>query len=140
MWSAVIHSSQDPALAHRTILIKGPSRAAWLTEHAAFGKKIQCAATTKYHRETVGKILLDEDRRLTHWLLVFPVETYLDNVILSGDPFRITNKKIHGILQKVDGSKAEYRTITANWRIADKFGGRLLEPEKEQETELNDIF
>jgi hypothetical protein len=40
MWSAVVHSSPDLALAHRTILIRGPSRVAWLTEHVAFGKKI----------------------------------------------------------------------------------------------------
>jgi hypothetical protein len=46
LWSAVVHSDPDLALAHRTIWIKGPSRAGWLKEHAAFGKKIKCDATT----------------------------------------------------------------------------------------------
>jgi hypothetical protein len=122
MWSAVIHSSPDLALVYCTILIRGPSHAAWLMEHTAFGNKIQCTATMEYHKETVGKIDLDEDWKLKHWLLVFLEGAYLDNVILSGDPFRI-KEKIHGIVQMLDGCNVEYCMITANWHIVDMFGG-----------------
>jgi hypothetical protein len=140
LWSAVIHSGRDPALAHRMILIKGPARAAWLTEYAAFGKKIKCEATTEYHQETVAKIAIDDNRRVKYWLLVFPKGTYFDNVALSGDPFRI-NINIHGIVWTFDASKrAEFCTITTHWGIADKFGGWLLETEKEKEINYNDTF
>jgi hypothetical protein len=109
-------------------------------EYAAFGKKIRCEATTEYHQETVAKIALDDTRKVKYWLLVFPKGTYFDNVALSGDPFRI-NINIHGIVRTFDGSKkAELCTVTANWRIVDKFGGQLLEPEKEKEINYNDIF
>jgi hypothetical protein len=140
LWKAVVYFGSDPALAYRTILIKGPSREGWLTEHAAFGKKIQCAATTEYHQETVTQIALADDRKVKYWLLVFPEGTYFDNVALSADPFRI-NMNVHGIVQTHDGSKRnEFRTVTANWRIVDKFGGRLLEPETEKELDYNDVF
>jgi hypothetical protein len=133
LWSAVVYFGSDPALAYCTILIKGPSR-------AAFGKKIKCAATTEYHQETVTQIALDDDRKVKYWLLVFPEGTYFDNVALSADPFRI-NINVHGIVQTHDGSKRnEFRTVTANWRIVDKFGGRLLEPETEKELDYNDVF
>jgi hypothetical protein len=140
LWSAVVYFGLDPALAYRTILIKGPSCAGWLTEHAAFGKKIQCAATTEYHQETVMQISLDDDGKVKYWLLVFPEGTYFDNLTLSTDPLRI-NINAHGIVQTHDGSKKnEFRTVTANWRIVDKFGGRLLEPETEKELNYNDVF
>jgi hypothetical protein len=104
----------------------------------AFGKKINCEATTEYHLETVAQISVDDDRKIKHWFLVFPQGTHFDNVALSGDPFTI-KKTVHGVLQTFDGSNTAYRTVTANWRIADKFGGRLLEPEKE-EVINHDIF
>jgi hypothetical protein len=73
-------------------------------------------------------------------LLIFPEGTYFDDVALSGDPFRI-NMNILGIVQTFDGSKkAEFRMVTANWRIADKCGSQLLEPEKKKGIKYNDIF
>jgi hypothetical protein len=64
--SAVIHYSRDPASAYCMILIKGTSRGGWLTEHAAFGKKIKVEATTEHYRETVAKIHLDDKGKVKY--------------------------------------------------------------------------
>jgi hypothetical protein len=135
IWSATMYTD-NPTLANRAILVKGPSRSSWYKEFESFSKKIQCDATAEYHEETVGKIDRDEDRQFAYWLLVFPEGTFLDNVILSGDQINV-KKKVIGVVNVIDG--IEYRCITSNWRVSDKFGGRLIQG-KNKASCLKDIF
>jgi hypothetical protein len=136
-WTAKVqHIVDDPDLAKRSIRIRGPSMHAWEEKADEMGAKIKCEATTEFHKQTVGEIAADDERQFTHWLVVFPIGTILENSVLSKDPFQI-DMKIHGITEIYKA--AEFRTVTANWRIVDKLGGRRLEPQK-GESDLKDIF
>jgi hypothetical protein len=88
LWEATVYTS-DPNLQNRAILIKGPSRCWWFSQAGKYHSDLSCLATKKAHSATVGDIEQDTERHSAYWLLVFPENIVLDNVIFSGDPIGI---------------------------------------------------
>jgi hypothetical protein len=119
-WSMMTYQSTNVDLANRSVMVKGPSRPCWAAMDAAWQEKMDCAATSDQCAATTLAIKEDESRQFTYWLIIFPQDTHLDNVILSGDPFKVKGK-LKGIMEDIEG--VEHRYHTMNWKIADRNGG-----------------
>jgi hypothetical protein len=120
LWSMMTYQSTNVDLANRSVIVKGPSRPCWAGMDAEWREKLDCTATTQQCVATTKAIQQDESRHFKYWLIVFPEGTHLDNVILSGDPFKVKGK-IKGIVEEIDRNEHRYHTM--NWKIADRNGG-----------------
>jgi hypothetical protein len=120
LWSMMIYQSTHVDLANRSVMVKGPSRPCWAGMDAKWKEKLNCTATTQQCAAATKAVQQDESRHFKYWLIVFPEGTHLDNVILSGDPFKVKGK-IKGIMEEIGGNEHRYHTM--NWKIADRNGG-----------------
>jgi hypothetical protein len=120
----------------RAVLIKGPCRSSWHAEVEDYHRRSGfCENTKELHTNTVDAIKMDEARWFHYWLLIFPEEVVLDNVILSGDPIHVTMGRI-GVHKDIGGT--ECRSSFVYWRIAKREGGfRKKQAKKES---ISDMF
>jgi hypothetical protein len=134
-WSASMVDS-------RRVLIKGPSRSDWFNHLGSFHRRDECQTTKDRQTETSQAIKKNEDRQIQYWLLIFDATVTLDNVILSGDPIRVTKNKIAitaDLRPEADGTKVVALTVMVYWKIAMRDGGYLREEEDDDDS-LSDLM
>jgi len=96
-WSATVPMDTYPMLAHCAVLIRGPSQNFWHKKASRCHQIPFCDNTENVHETLETQLLRKHDWRYSHWLLVFPEATQLENHILSDDAVHVkkeTNKMV----------------------------------------------
>lgn len=132
-WSATIPLEKYPLLANRTVLIRGPSQDFWHKDAEVYHQNEFCE-TTKTAHETYQTNLAPEDL-YSHWLLVFPEGTHLENHVFSDNATLINkenNDLVHSLKIDVgteDEEDVELFGMDVYWRIATTGGQMIRSPE-----------
>lgn len=125
----------------RSVIVKGPSNPSWLRNSELYHKKSACDITKRAHKGTELEISRDPKRKDQYWLLIFPRSTVLDNQVFSGHP---TDLKRNVVPMEIKGSSNEFgKTIyglAIYWVIAEKYGGRQIESDTDDEVDLTRLF
>jgi hypothetical protein len=141
-WSAFIPNGVDfPRLAQlsgRILFIQGPSRSFLIRDFKRYhnGRKpAACKVTSKFHEKSDTAIASDPNREKSHYLLVFPPGTVLDNYCFFGDHFVVQKHKNPMKLEandKLNAFKKDVLRMTIWWRIAIA-GGTLIRQAQDAE-------
>jgi hypothetical protein len=131
-WEATTPNSggYPPEFERRLIMLKGPSQSSWErnTERYHATKKVNCARTKAAHSGTEIEISKDLARQQSHWLLVFPQGTILDNQIFSDDDGEVA-VTLNPITSKTNDEgnsfRKDMRGLVLFWCIA-VAGGRKV--------------
>jgi hypothetical protein len=131
-WSATIPKKKFPSLAHRAILIRGPSQDYWHQDANRYHKDnlMECAVTKRTHEALQTAITDDGKRAFAYWLIVFPEHILLENHIWSGDSTNI-KKDINDMQDKflnVD-ENINILGIDVYWRVAISGGEKIRQLE-----------
>ena len=131
-WEATMPNSGSypPEFERRLMKVKGPSQSSWErnTERYHATANVNCERTKAAHNGTEIAISKDLARQQSHWLLVFPQGTILDNQIFSDDEEvavtlnPITSKPND---EGSNGFKKDMRGLVLFWCIA-VAGGRKV--------------
>lgn len=134
LWHAKMchHGEGDESL--DAIMVTGPSRDFWMFREE-YHRKLTCTPTKHAHAASSNSIMLNADRQISYWKLIFPMDIKLSNVIFSGDQEHIKKEMVG--MKCVEGSET-YSACVVFWRVADLTVGRLIEAEKE--TSVADLF
>jgi hypothetical protein len=128
-WSASMYSEPPYHTCKRAVLIHGLKRSSVYEEYKAFNRRDDhCPALKEIMCNTTTALQADPERRNGYWLLVFPNDVELDNVILSGDPVEIMKKTL-GQMTTYDGIASA--SLFVYWFIACKSGGHRLSEKAE---------
>jgi hypothetical protein len=103
------------------MLIKGPCCSSWhITVEDYHQHSVFCENTKEKHLNTMEAINMDKARWFHYWLLIFPENVVLDNVIILGDPIHVVMERI-GMKKDVNGT--ECRSSFVYWSISKWDGG-----------------
>jgi hypothetical protein len=138
-WSAIIPSKKYPTLANRAVLISGPSQDYWHQDaqryHQPPSDKKVCEPTKKAHMVLQTNIHDSKDRMYSHWLLVFPPGTEMENHVMSDDAVHVKSEvfELYSQFETFDPEKKKSDTLDlygldVHWRIAVKGGQMLSSP------------
>lgn len=129
-WEASIPVHKYPTLANRSVLVRGPSQDYWHQSAERYHQEPFCSITKTVHETLETNIKGDIKRRFSHWLIVFPVGTKLENHILSDDAVHV-KKNVLDLVDKVvlDGEEIEILGCDVYWRIALRGGEMIRSPE-----------
>jgi hypothetical protein len=133
-WEATIPLKKYPTLANRAVLIRGPSQDYWHQDAERYHVESFCSQTKKAH-ESLQTILDNNKERLySHWLLVFPQGTQMENHILSDDAVHVKRGTLDlvGSYEYLDeknkNQDVELIGLDVHWRIAVKGGDMIRSP------------
>jgi hypothetical protein len=122
--------NQCPSLFGLLMIIKGPSRTDWIRDYDRYHANIKCSETFREHKAADLEIQEDKTREDSHYLLVWPKGTRLDNNIFSGDgndvEIQFNDMKVEA---KDSAFDKDILGIAVWWRIAD-YGGRKVKDAK----------
>jgi hypothetical protein len=126
-WDASMYRAPPYNTTDRAILIKGLKQNSGHADHALFCRRPDTdpESMKEMMSNTSAVIASDPERRYGFWLLVFPIEVELDNVILSGNSHEIERHK-HGNTKVISGITVA--TMYVWWQIAIRHGGHRSEP------------
>ena len=134
-WAATIPTKKYPDLANRAVLIRGPSQDYWHKSSERYHMDSFCDRTKLVHESLETMISTNIDRQYSHWLLVFPEETQLENHIISGDSVHVTKGTVDlvGSFEICD-DKGKTQVIEnygmdVHWRIAVQGGEMIRSPD-----------
>ena len=133
----------------RCVLIKGPSRDAWIRDSDYYHTQISDNATNKKkfdqatmdaHKEAENMIEGDDERKFCYWLLIWPTSYYLDNTIFSKDTHSVHLNRVGlQVSKKKSQINETCHGLAIFWEISDKYGGMRLE-KKEAPPSLDGYF
>ena len=136
-WEAKIPFEKFPTLAHRSVLIRGPSQDLWHQRPDVYHYGDHCPTTKTAHESVRTEIEGNPDRKFSYWLLVLPRDTQLENYIFSDDAV-IVKKEIKELItdvkvemkddkdeDKVTKEEVEIYGMDVSWKIA-KAGGTMI--------------
>jgi hypothetical protein len=133
-WEATIPFNKYPTLANRAVLIRGPSQNYWHQDAGRYHAESFCDQTKKVHESLQTNLETKKDRLYSHWLLVFPLGTEMENHILSDDAVHVKKGTLDlvGSYQFVDEKgkqqDVELLGVDVHWRIAVKGGEMIRSP------------
>jgi hypothetical protein len=133
-WSATIPHEEFPALAHRAVLIRGPSQEFWHRRPDIYHEEPFCKQTKLAHESQQTAIKQSIVREKSYWLLVLPRGTLLENHVISHNSVHVKKaiKELATTLETEDddGNVTEevlYGT-DVYWRIAVQGGNMVSDP------------
>ena len=136
-WDATIPIEKYPTLAQRSVLIRGPSQDFWHRSADRYHQLGFCDKTKTVHEALETQIENDPSRLYSHWLIVLPQGTELENHILSDDAKHVkkmTNDLVATIKlnegDEHEEEEVELLGLDVYWRIAIKGGEMLRSPER----------
>jgi hypothetical protein len=133
-WEASIPSKKYPTLADRDVLIRGPSQDYWHKDASVYHQMEFCERTKKVHESLQTALDTNKDRLYSHWLLVFPQGTHLENHVFSGDAVHVKKESLDlcDSFSYVDENNktkdVELFGMDVYWRIAVKGGEMIRSP------------
>lgn len=133
-WSAIIPREDFPALAHRSVLIRGPSQELWHRRPDLYHEEKFCTQTAVAHESQQTAIKQSIVRLYSYWLLVLPKGTMLENYIISHDSVHVTKgtqEMTKAFETEDDSGKTELETLygmDVYWRIAMAGGNMVSDP------------
>ena len=139
-WTATIPNPNlyHPELLHRLIMVKGPSQNAWFKDNDVYHGTgmVNCWATKKAHNKTLQAIKNDPARQVVYYLLVFPEEIVLNNLVFGSDSFlpKIANK-MELEAKKSKKVQKDLRGTAVFWKIAIVGGVQVDDQEYEEDEE-----
>lgn len=144
-WTATIPSKKYPALANRAVLIRGPSQDYWHQDakryHQPQEDKVICEPTKKAHMVLQTNINESKDRLYSHWLLVFPQGTEMENFVMSHDAYHVMRNsfELYSAIESWDPEKKKSEFLDllgmdVHWRIAVKGGEMISSPSVTEKT------
>jgi hypothetical protein len=133
-WSAVVPDASTISAEYvgRVILIKGPSRDFYESNHDIYHLKMKCEQTKKAHKSTDAQMKdnKDDERGSTYYLVIFPVGTVLDNSHLGNSGTTTVPKYSNAITFEKKHALNKYNRdiygTAVYWEIAFKYGGKPL--------------
>lgn len=134
-WSAIIPREEFPALANRSVLIRGPSQELWHRRTDLYHEEPFCAQTALVHEAQQTAVKKSIVRLYSYWLLVLPKATMLENYIISHDSVHVvkgTREMEVAFEIEDDNGKAAWETLygmDVYWRIAEAGGNMVHDPE-----------
>ena len=133
-WLAKIPRKEFPALAHRSVLIRGPSQELWHRRPDLYHQDPICDQTETIHEIQQTAINMSLERKHSHWLLVLPKGTILENHIISHDSIYVskgTQELVKAFETEDDDGNVELTTLygmDVYWRIAEAGGHMVTDP------------
>ena len=133
-WDAVI-PFKYPTLSHRSVLIRGPSQDFWHQSAERYHQLNFCQATKTVHETHETDLRNNPERKISHWLIVFPEGIEWENHVFSEDATHITKETVDMVesVKLNEGDKDEEETVEllgsgVYWRIAKKGGSMIRSP------------
>lgn len=133
-WEASIPMKKYPALANRAVLIRGPSQDYWHRDAERYHEQPFCEQTKKAHQTLQTNLDASKDRLFSHWLLVFPIGTEMENFVLSDDAVHVKKATLDLVSsysfvdEKNKNTEVELLGVDVHWRIAIKGGEMIRSP------------
>jgi hypothetical protein len=141
-WEMTIPFRKFPTLANRAVLVRGPSQDYWHQDAELYHQDRDppdkfCAQTKKVHESLQTALEANKERLDSHWLLVFPEDTELENHILSDNAEHVTRHSFDLVgcyafpdeTAKNKVTEMEIFGLDVHWRIAVKGGVMLRSPD-----------
>jgi len=134
-WSATIPHKEFPALANRSVLIRGPSQELWHRRPDLYHEEEFCKQTALIHEAQQTAIKRSIVRGYSYWLVVLPKGTMLENYIISHDSVHVqkgTQEMEKKFEVETDDGSTEWETLygmDVYWRIAVAGGNMVSDPE-----------
>jgi hypothetical protein len=145
-WSASIpdDSTIAPEYIGRVVLVKGPSRDFYESNHDIYHHKMKCSQTKKAHKSTDAQMKenKDEERNHKYYLIIFPEGTVLDNSHLGMSGNSTVPKYSNAITferkHPLNKFNRDLYGSAVYWEIAFKYGGKPLG--NQSDDEKDEIF
>lgn len=139
-WSAKIPFKEYPMICKRSILITGPSQPHSHRNPGIYHSEDRpCAATRSVHNGLQNDIDKEKDRLLSHWLIVLPSHTVLENYTFSDDEciVRTHSKLVSDVTTmefeddngNVTAEEVEIWTAEVWWKVAIAGGTQIAAPQ-----------
>lgn len=133
-WSAIVPREEFPALANRSILIRGPSQELWHRRPDLYHEESFCGQTALIHEAQQTAIKQSLHRLYSYWLVVLPKNTMLENYIISHDSIHVlkgTQEMAKAFEIEDSAGKLAMETLygmDVYWRIAVAGGNMVTDP------------
>ena len=121
-WEVTMYHQPPFDKCSRAVLVKGIKKSAYKIVDQLC-KKDKCKGYLEILTDYMARLESDPNKVISHWLLIFPAEIELDNVIFSGDPIHV-NIDLAGVKQDHDGLPEN--TMFIKWKIAVRDGGHRI--------------
>lgn len=141
-WEMTIPLVKFPSLANRAVLVRGPSQSYWHQDADRYHQDQDppekfCPQTKKVHESLQTALEANKERLYSHWLLVFPEGTLLENHVMSDNAEHVTRHSFDLVGsfafpdETVKGKTVEIEIfgLDVHWRIALKGGVMLRSPD-----------
>jgi hypothetical protein len=110
-----------PSLANRAVLVRGPSQGYWHQDAERYHQDRDppekfCTQTLKVHETLQTALETNKDRLYSHWLLVFPEGTMLENHVMSDNAEHVKGHSFDLIGSSMHMQMKVPRTRLQKWR------------------------
>jgi hypothetical protein len=131
-WSASMYREPPYHFTNRAILIQGLKRSLAYEDFDQFNRRDNhCVSLKEMMINTSEALTGNDERKLAFYLLVFPEDIELDNVVLSGDAKEIEKNKVGN---KYTFEEIDTAVMFVYWMIATRNSGHRIKQNKAAST------